>query len=194
MQRIAIAGGIGSGKTAVTDYLASKGVVIVDADVVARDVVAPGETAYLQLVDAFGRGILADDSTLDRALVADVVFRDATALRRLNRITHFAIGIEIVRRCDENANAVVAIALPLYRPEHRSLFGVTQAWLVRAREDVVLTRLTTSRKMDLGDAQRRIAAQQALALPDDAFDAIIDNSEDLHATYANADRLLAELA
>jgi len=194
MQRIAIAGGIGSGKTAITDYLASKGVVIVDADVVARDVVAPGQTAYLQLVDAFGRGILSDDSSLDRALVADVVFRDATALRRLNRITHFAIGIEIARRCDENANKVVAVALPLYRPEHRSLFGLTQAWLVRAREDVVLTRLTTSRKMNLEDAQRRIVAQQVLALPDEAFDAIIDNSEDLLTTYAVVDCLLAELA
>ena len=193
MQRIAIAGGIGSGKTAVTDYLAKRGIVIVDADIVARDVVSPGQPAYRQLIDAFGRGIVATDSTLNRAVLADVVFRDPAALRRLNRITHLAIGVEILRRCEESSNSVVAVALPLYRPEHRSLFSLTAVWLVRAREDVVVQRLTTSRKMDVGDAERRIAAQEALALPDEAFDAIIDNSNDLLTTYGNIDRLLVEL-
>jgi dephospho-CoA kinase len=193
MQRIAIAGGIGSGKTAVTDYLAQKGIVIVDADVVARQVVVPGEPAYRQLVDAFGRGVLGDDANLNRTLLADVVFRDSTALHRLNRITHLAIGAEILRSCEENADSIVAIALPLYRPEHREIFSLGQVWLVRASEDVVMRRLTTSRGMDLDDARRRIEAQRALSLSDDAFDAIIDNSYELALTHDAVDRLLAEL-
>lgn len=194
MQRLAIAGGIGSGKTAVTDYLSQKGATIVDADVVAREVVAPGQPAFRQLVDAFGRGVVLDDGTLNRALLADVVFRDASALRRLNRITHTAIGLEIVQQCEKAAGALVVVALPLYRPEHREIFSLSQVWLIRARPEMVLQRLTTGRHMEAGDAERRIAAQASLALPDDAYDAIIDNSGSLADTFAQADALLEGLA
>jgi dephospho-CoA kinase len=193
MHRIAIAGGIGSGKTAVTDYLASRGVEVVDADRVARDVVAPGTAAYGQILDAFGTGVLSDDRNLNRALIADVVFRDPAALQRLNRITHVAIGMEILSRCERSTSAIVAIALPLFRPEHRNIFALDAAWLVSASPEVVLHRLTTSRAMDEGDARRRIDAQLPLALPFDAYDAVIDNSGELGDTFRAVDALLAGL-
>ncbi|MDE3108130.1 MAG: dephospho-CoA kinase, partial [Acidobacteriota bacterium] len=88
MQRIALAGGIGAGKSTVSSYLASRGYFVLDADDVARDVVEPGQGAYRALVDAFGAAVLTDDLTIDRAFLADVVFHDASALRRLNAITH----------------------------------------------------------------------------------------------------------
>ena len=97
VKRIVIAGGIGAGKSAVAQRLRDLGFSVVDADDVAHDVTAPGSPTLATLVDAFGSAVLDDDGALDRAFVADVVFHDPTALRRLNSITHGAIGVEIIR-------------------------------------------------------------------------------------------------
>ena len=91
VKRIVIAGGIGAGKSAVAQRLRDLGFDVVDADDVAHDVTAPGSPTLATLVDAFGSAVLDDDGALDRAFVADVVFHDPTALRRLNSITHGAI-------------------------------------------------------------------------------------------------------
>ena len=115
MKRIAIIGGIGSGKSAVTDYLSEKGWPVVDADVIARQIVEPGKPTLQILIDAFGSGILTDEGSLDREFVASLVFSDTSALHRLNRITHTAIGVEIVRQLDEAKGPVVFLAVPLYR-------------------------------------------------------------------------------
>ena len=88
MKRVAIAGGIGAGKSTVTDRLTTLGFSVVDADVIARHVVEQGEPAWRALVDAFGSAVLTPEGDIDRKFLADVVFHDASALRRLNHITH----------------------------------------------------------------------------------------------------------
>jgi dephospho-CoA kinase len=159
MLRVAIAGGIGSGKTTVTDYLGRRGFGVVDADVVAREVVAPGQPALSALVDAFGTAILTAAGVMDREFVANVVFHDASALSRLNRITHDAIGKELRAGLESATGDVVFVALPLLRPEHRQLLALDEIWVVQVDPDVAIERLCAFRGFSRDDARARLASQ-----------------------------------
>ena len=91
VRRIGLTGGIASGKSAVAELLRAKGAVIVDADVLAREVVEPGTPALAAIVDRFGRGVLLPDGRLDRARLGQLVFSDADARADLNAIVHPAV-------------------------------------------------------------------------------------------------------
>ena len=98
MFSIGLTGGIGSGKSAVADLLVERGAWLIDADVVAREVVEPDGPAYGPLVERFGDGILTQERTIDRQSLADLAFATPEALADLNAITHPAIGIEMIER------------------------------------------------------------------------------------------------
>ena len=100
MLRVGLTGGIGSGKSTVAGMLARRGAVVVDADEVAREVVAPGAPAYEALVARFGQGVLGPDGAIDRPGLARVAFSDAAALADLNAITHPLIGATLLERLD----------------------------------------------------------------------------------------------
>jgi dephospho-CoA kinase len=190
---VAIVGGIGSGKSAVTQYLGLKGAGVVDADVVAREVVQPGEPVWQQLRDAFGDAILAPDRTLDRAFVAQIVFHDPSALRRLNQITHVAIGIKMSEQVEAFVDrSVVAVALPLFREVHRDLLKLNEVWCVVASPDVVLSRLTGPRGLTLDDATARIAAQESEELRAANADVIVHNDGTLEELQGTVDGLLRD--
>ena len=88
MRRVGLTGGIGSGKSTVAQMFADLGAWVVDADAIAREVVAPGSEGLAELVERFGSQILTDNGDLDRAAVAAVVFSDPSARERLNAIVH----------------------------------------------------------------------------------------------------------
>src|SRR3974390_2664968 len=115
MFAIGLSGGIGSGKSAVADLLVERGAVLIDADQVARDVVAPDGPAYQPLIDRFGPGIVAADGTIDRQALANVAFADEESRLALNAITHPAIGVRMIELRDALAGTddIVALALPL---------------------------------------------------------------------------------
>jgi dephospho-CoA kinase len=193
VSRIAVIGGIGSGKTAVTDHLAERGAVVIDADVVARDVVGIGRPAWHQLVDAFGTAVLAPDGSLDRPFVADVVFHDATALRRLNHITHSAIGLEMAHQIERGATApLIVVALPLFRPQHRDLLGLDEVWCVWAPPEVALERLVSSRGFRHEDAEARLASQPTNEERLRMADVALENTGSLEELRRKVDGLLAE--
>ena len=98
MLAVGLTGGIGSGKSAVADLLVERGAVLIDADQVARDVVAPGGPAYQPLIDRFGTEILQADGTIDRKALASVAFADEECRLALNAITHPAIGISMIQQ------------------------------------------------------------------------------------------------
>ncbi|MHB1208577.1 MAG: dephospho-CoA kinase [Acidimicrobiales bacterium] len=171
MKRIAIAGGIGAGKSEATDYLSRLGYGVIDADEIAREVVEPGQPAWRALRDAFGDAVLHGDGTLDREFLAQVVFADPSALRRLNSITHVQIGLEILRALKSASTNVVFIALPLFQPEHRTAFELDEVWLVQASPDVALSRLLQYRGMNDEGARARLASQMS----NDERAAIVDH-------------------
>jgi len=193
MFRVAVMGGIGSGKTAVTDYLGEKGAVIIDADVVAREVVEPGQPAWQQLRDAFGDAILTVDGVLDREFLADIVFRDRSALRRLNAITHTAIGLSMVNQMSAaQEDDIVVVALPLFRSEHRDIFQLDEVWCVLADPHVAVERLVNQRSLRRDDALARIANQPTNDERRELCDVTLVNEGSLDELRAAVDALLNE--
>lgn len=161
VKRIVIAGGIGAGKSALAQRLSNLGFSVVDADDVAHDVTAPGSPTLSALVDAFGSAVLEPDGTLDRAFVAEVVFHDASALHRLNAITHGPIGVEIARRLDAAEGDAVFCAIPLFRSEHRAAFRLDAVWSVQVSPDTAIRRLIDGRGFSEADARARLASQMS---------------------------------
>jgi dephospho-CoA kinase len=189
VKRIVIAGGIGAGKSATSERLSSLGWPVIDADKIAHEVTEPGKPAYGALHDAFGDAVLSDDGTLDRAFLADVVFHDQSALRRLNLITHGHIGVEILRQLDLTTGPAAFIALPLFRPEHRELLELDEVWAVLAQPETALSRLIEFRGFTLADATARLESQMTNAQRTAIVDRVIWNEGtlvELHQQLAEA--------
>lgn len=110
---IALTGGIASGKTRVSDRLGSLGATIIDTDVVARDVVAPGSPGLAEIRDVFGDEVLDEDGSLDRAAMRRLVFGDARQRKRLEAITHPRIREECLRRAGEARGDYLVFVVPL---------------------------------------------------------------------------------
>ena len=193
MKRVALAGGIGAGKTVLSERLVSLGWPVIDADVVARKVVEKGEPAWTALRDAFGTAVLTPTGELDRKFMADVAFHDASALRRLNHVTHGYIGREIVRELDATDADVVFVALPLYRREHRDAFHLDEVWAVVVDSEVALARLLEQRGFDEDDARARLAAQMSNEERASLADRVLWNNGTRDDLFAQLDAALVDV-
>lgn len=110
---LGLTGGIGSGKSAASDYLAQLGITIVDADHASRVVVTPGQPALAQIAASFGAQLLLADGSLDRRALRDIVFHDKAQLKRLEAITHPAIETEIKQQLAASTSAYTVLVSPL---------------------------------------------------------------------------------
>lgn len=189
---LGLTGGIGSGKSTVARLLAERGAVVIDTDVVAREVTAPGGAAHQAVADRFGPGVVAADGTVDRPALAALVFGDEAARDDLNRIVHPAIREEVLRRVTAagggDPDAVVVLEVPLLAEIGRDRYPVAGVVVVDAPVDLAVARLVTGRGFSEHDARARLAAQatrhQRLAIAD----LVIDNSGDLDHLRAEVDR------
>ncbi len=193
MKRVALAGGIGAGKTVLSERLVSLGWPVIDADVVARMVVQNGEPAWTALRDAFGSAAFMSSGELDRKFMADVAFHDASALRRLNHITHGYIGSEITRELDATEADVVFVALPLFRPEHRDAFHLDEVWAILVDPKIALSRLCEQRGYDEDDARARLASQMTNEERESLAERVLWNNGTLEELFAQLDTALVEL-
>ncbi len=191
MLAIGLTGGIGSGKSAVADLLVERGAVLIDADQVARDVVAPGGPAYQPLIDRFGPEILAADGTIDRPALAKVAFADEETRLALNAITHPAIGIAMIQARDALADSdkIVVLAIPLLTAVHRETVKLHKVVVVDTPTDVALERLLSQRGFDRADAEARIRSQISREERKEEADYVLDNSGDRVALEAEVAKL-----
>ncbi|WP_406046182.1 dephospho-CoA kinase [Micromonospora sp. NBC_00898] len=188
MLTVGLTGGIGSGKSAVSARLAELGAVIVDADQVAREVVAPGTEGLAEIVAAFSDRVLDADGALDRAALGAVVFADEAARRRLEEITHPRVRARTAELVAAAPHAVVVNDVPLLvevglAPTYHLVVVVQTATATR------LERLARDRGMDRAEAERRIAAQADDARRRVAADVVLSNDGDLAELYAAVDGL-----
>ena len=186
MLAVGLTGGIGSGKSAVADLLVERGAVLIDADQVARDVVAPGGPAYQPLIDRFGPGILDADGTIDRKALAAIAFADDESRLALNAITHPAIGIAMIQARDALADTddIVVLAIPLLTAVHRETVKLHKVVVVDTPTDIALERLLSQRGFDRADAEARIRAQISREERVKEADYVLDNSGDRAALEA----------
>lgn len=195
MKIAGLTGGIGSGKSTVGRLLESRGAKVVDADEVARAIVAPDLPAWRDLVAAFGPSILNPDRTLNREALAALVFGRPDQLALLNRITHPRIGEEIaarLRRWQEEgvALAVIDAALLLESP---ATAWIKPVIVVTADEEVRVRRVTARDGCRAEDARKRIASQWSDAERVKGADHVIDNSRDLAALEARVEEVWSAL-
>ena len=189
MELIGLTGGIGSGKSSVSEYLRELGAAVIDADEGARAVVEPGTPGFDQVVAAFGPGVVKD-GRLDRAKLAELVFHDPEALAKLNAITHPLVREWSAERMAEAAEAgaeVVVQDIPLlFENGLDAVFPTTI--LVWVPEEVQVERLV-GRGMSEKDARARIANQLPIDAKRERATYVIDNSGSREATRAQTSRV-----
>lgn len=185
---VGITGGIGSGKTAVTDHLERHGVVVVDADKAARIIVEPGKPALDEIEKHFGAEILADDGSLDRAALREIVFADTNQRKALEAITHPRIREEIERQLQNAASPYVVLSSPLLLESGQNSF-TDYVVVVDVTESVQIDR-TMTRDSNSEALVRQIMAAQLdretrLARADEA----IANDSSLEILHQRVDDL-----
>lgn len=184
MLRIGLSGGIGAGKSTVSKTFGELGGIVVDGDVIAREVVEPGTDGLAKLVEAFGEDILRPDGALDRPALAAVAFSDDAKRATLNGIVHPLVGRRRQELIDAApADAVIVEDIPLLvESQMAPMFPLVI--IVHADEDLRVSRLIEHRGFTEADARARIAAQATVEQRRAVADVWLDNSgpaEDLVA-------------
>lgn len=186
-----LSGGIGSGKSTAARLLEERGAVVIDLDVVAREVIEPGRPGFDAVVTRFGQEVLGPDGRLDRPALARVVFGEPAARDDLNAIVHPLVAEETRRRIAEApADAVVVVDVPLL--VEAAARGYDVVVIVEAPEETRLHRLAR-RGMPAEDARRRMAAQASDAERRAVAHVVLDNSGSAAQLERQVDALWAEL-
>lgn len=161
--RIGLTGGIASGKSTVADRLAERGAVIIDSDLLAREVVAPGSAGLRAVIARFGQQVLAADGSLNRAALGRIVFDDPQARRDLEAIIHPAVRARAAELSAAAApGSVVVQVIPLLVETGQS-DAFDQVWVVDADPAVQRTRLQQRDGLSPAEAQARLQAQASRA-------------------------------
>lgn len=189
MLRVGLTGGIGSGKSEVSRRLAAQGAVVIDADAIAREVVAPGTAGLAEVVQAFGPQVLLADGGLDRPRLGDIVFADPAQLARLNGIVHPLVAARS-QELEQAAGprSIVVHDVPLIA-ENKLADRYDLVVVVDVPPRVQLDRLVRYRGMSREQAQARMAAQASRADRLAIAGIVIENS----GSIAELDRLVGEL-
>ena len=189
---VGVTGGIGSGKSAVTNRLAGLGIDIIDADIVARDVVAPGEDTLAAIADHFGSHILQADGTLDRAALRQIVFQDPEQRRWLEGVTHPAIRERMQGQLAAARSPYAVLVSPLLLESEQRML-VNHVVVVDVPPDVQVARASQRDQNSPEQIARIMAAQlpreQRLLGADD----VIDNSGTLTVLQQQVDDLHQKL-
>lgn len=178
MLRIGLTGGIASGKSTVADLFAELGVAIVDTDVIAREIVAPGQPALDEIQDVFGKAVIAEDGSLDRRALRKIVFADESQRARLESILHPRIREAAFEQAEQASGPYVVIVVPLMF-ESPMRHAMDRILVVDCDQETQLRRLRERDNESEEQARRIIAAQSSrkdrLSIADD----IISNDGDL---------------
>lgn len=171
---IGLTGGIASGKTAATQAFERRGIVVADADLAAREAVAPGSPGLAAVVDAFGADALAEDGSLDRAAMRRRIFEDPQARARLEAIIHPRVRAALRAACETASGPYGVAAIPLLTEGGRAAYPwLHRVLVIDVPRDLQLARLLARDGIDALLAERMVAAQASrearLAVADDVI-------------------------
>ncbi|MCD5413792.1 MAG: dephospho-CoA kinase [Clostridiales bacterium] len=179
---IGLTGGIACGKTTVSNILRKLGAVIIDADKLSREVVSKGSPTLNEIVFEFGASFLLENGELNRKKLAQLVFSNSEALKKLNQIIHPIIGQKIkneIKWNKENTNYHVIIVDAALLIESNLIKLVDELWVVTASEAIQIKRLNERDGLSESEARLRISNQMTLEKKKKFANKIIDNSASL---------------
>lgn len=186
---VGITGGVGSGKSAAADRFAALGADVIDTDVIAHELTAPGGAAIEAIRAEFGADVINSEGALDRKAMRDLAFSDPQARRRLEAILHPAIRAECERRIGGSTAPYVVLGVPLLVESATYRERCDRVCVVDCPEEVQIERVMLRNGFEEAQVRAIMAAQasreQRLAVADD----VIDNSTSLAALHAQVDRL-----
>ena len=185
---VGITGGIGSGKSAVTERLERYGVVVVDADIAARTVVAPGTPALNAIADRHGPGILDNKGALNRAALRKIVFEDPAEREWLEGVTHPAIRAEIEAQLNNAASPYVVLSSPLLLESGQNTYA-DYVVVVDVPEALQIERTAARDNNDEALVRKIMAAQLARKARVEQADELIDNSGSISELHTRVDAL-----
>lgn len=196
MKVIGLTGGIGSGKTTVTDYLISRGFHVLDADKIAREIVLPGSEMLIQLTAVFGREILMEDGSLNRKKLAAIVFSDADKKKTMDALMHTRIleliHERILRFREEGKNKVIFIDAPLLFETGLDK-SVSEIWVIDVDDETRINRIMERDGLNREDIEKRISSQMTREEKNRRADVILDNTGHQEALYGQIEELLKKI-
>lgn len=196
---IGLTGGIGTGKSTVSNILIEKGYKVIDADKISREVVEIGKPAYEKIVEVFGQRILLSDKTINRKKLSRLIFSSNSIRKLLNNIIHpyiwEKINLEIDELCKTNRYIFLDVPLLIEEMDKLELYGIKlkEIYLVYSDESTQLSRLMERDNISKEEALNKIKAQMSLDEKVKIADKIINNSGDINILKKNIDDLLKEL-
>jgi len=195
LYRIGLTGGIASGKSTVSGILREHGLLVIDADQVAREVVAPGEPAHRERAAHFGKEILLPDGQIDRQRLGQIIFADPPARQKLNEITHPRVRRRMDRLAEKAEQAGYRLPIVLDIPlliESNMQHTVDEIWLIAVPPEVQVERLMARNQLSRSEALARVASQLPLTSKLPWASEVIDNGGSLAQTREQVARSLAQ--
>ena len=178
---IGLTGGIGCGKSEVSRLLADRGAIIVDADLIVRELQQPGGEIFNKIVEMFGTSVVAEDGSLNRGAVANEVFKDKEVLKKLNELIHPVVRRVMNERVKSysDTSKIVVLDIPLLVENPRE--GLDGVVVVDLDPEIAVARIVDQRKMNIDDARARVANQSSREQRKAIANFLIDNSGDRKA-------------
>lgn len=196
MKVIGLTGGIASGKSTVSQFIKDAGFIVIDADVVAREIVEKGRPALEDIVVYFGKEVLNRDGTLNRKYLGDIVFSDPQKLKALNKITHKRIIENILNKIDyykNNTNIDVIFLDAALLIEMNMQDIADEIWLVSVDKNIQIDRLMNRDKISYEEALKRINSQMSLDNKKKYADIIINNTKNIKYLKKQVDELIQSI-
>ena len=195
MFKLGLTGGIATGKSTVSNHFKELGIPVLDADVIAREVVEPGQPALMDIVAEFGEEMLQPDGTLNRKALGSVVFGNPAKLAKLNQFTHPRVQASMRAQADAYAAAgvpLIVLDIPLLL-EGKNAAGADAVMVVTVPSDVQQERLMARNQLSADEARKRMNSQMPMEEKEKLADYVIDNSGTIAETYSQVDAVLAAL-
>lgn len=181
---IGLTGGIGSGKSAASHWFEQQGIIVVDADIVAREIVDIGQPALAKIAQAFGTSILLEDGALNRRALRDIIFQSTDARQQLEAITHPAIRTSIIQQLHTASSPYVILVSPLlFETNQHEL--TTRTLLIDASIELQVARASQRDDQSIEQIEKIIAAQMSRELKQQHADDIILNDGQLEHLYTS---------
>lgn len=195
---IGVTGGIATGKSTFTGALIDMGYRVIDADLIARDLMKKGNKSYEKTIEHFGEGILKDDGQIDRKVLGQIVFSNPKELKFLNGITHPFIFEEIKNQIGKSFESLIFLDIPLLFEEYHIMtsYGICfdEIWLVYADRNTQIKRVMKRDYLTRTEAIKRVDSQMSIDLKKEKADRVIYNLESIDELKEKIELLLKDLS